>query len=467
MTQRGFYGKSYDDDGNVVYDPDDPPADELHRSHLRMAERLAARHSARLRHAHGVGWLVWDGTRWARDRDGEPMRAAIEIVKEAHREASSDDDTDLGKDVRKAETASALAGILKIAACIRPLAVAAADLDTDPYLFNCANATLDLRTGQLRPHNPDDLITKVAGCGYDPQADGPVFAKFLAEILPDDVREFVQRLFGYSMLGLVLEHILAIFTGVGQNGKTTLIEVVKAAFGDYAITAEPELLVEKNYAHPTGQADLLGVRLAVTTETEGRLAGATVKRLTGGDKIRARRMRQDFIEFDPSHTVIMVTNHKPQVSGDDPALWRRLRVVPFDVVIPDPDSGLPGHLRLELPAVLAWACAGYQAYTEHLLDAPEAVTKRTEAYRAASDALGRFLADRTTEQQFAAVRARELYAAWCAWCAAAGEEQGSEVQFAESMSNRGFTKKRSGVGQVYRGLGLVDESLADSEEATS
>jgi putative DNA primase/helicase len=199
------------------------------------------------------------------------------------------------------------------------------------------------------------------------------------------------------------------------------------------------------------------VRLAVTQETdEGRrLAPATVKRLTGGDKIRARRMRQDFFEFTPSHTAVMVTNHKPRVSGDDPALWRRIRIVPFDVVVAEPDSGLPDRLALELPAVLAWAVGGYRAYTERGLDAPETVAKWTEDYRVDSDAVGRFLDESTIESPAAHVRARELCTAWSAWSQGNGEVSGSEVEFSAALARRGFEKTRRSVGMVYLGLGLA------------
>ena len=201
----------------------------------------------------------------------------------------------LFKDVRRCESAGGQNGILAIAEDLRPLAVAADKMDADPWLFNVANGTLDLRTGKLRPHDPADLITKVAGCDLDPEATGPVFDKFLAEILPDDaVRGFVQRLFGSAMFGRVRDHVLPIFTGLGANGKTTLVELVRDVFGDYGIAAEPDLLIDKGYAHSTGQADLLGVRLATTVETDddNRLAAARMKRLTGGEKVRARRMRE-------------------------------------------------------------------------------------------------------------------------------------------------------------------------------
>jgi putative DNA primase/helicase len=456
----GSYGESADEPNlNHHLDPDV----EMHRGQLRLAERFAVQHADTLRYAHGIGWLRWDGTRWAPDQDGEALRAAVDTLKAALLQLAELDKHDrkqLMADVNRVESASGLHGVLAIAGSLKPIAIAASKLDPDPYLFNVANGTLDLRTGRLRAHDPRDLITKIAGCGLDTYARGASFEKFLAEILPDDeIRGYVRRIIGSSMLGIVREHFLPIFTGTGFNGKGTLLDVVRAAFGDYAIAADPELLVDRGHAHPTGQADLLGVRLAVTSETdEGRrLAAATVKRLTGGDTIRARRMREDFFEFDPSHTIIMMTNHQPKVSADDPAIWMRIKVVPFDVVIDTPDVNLPERLDVERSAVLAWALGGYHDYAAHDLDPPRAVLDRTNAYRLSSDALGRYLDEHTIESQFGYVRARELYSDWAAWCHQTGEEPGTEVSFAEAMTRRGYEKKPRSIGNVWTGLLVAGE----------
>lgn len=433
----------------------------MHRGQLRLAERIVTRHRDSLRHVHGVGWHVWDGTRWARDLDGAATRAAVDTVKAAYidlpdldREAQKE----LLADIHKCESANGLDGALRLAGDLLPLAVGVQALDADPYLFNTTSGTLDLRTGQVRPHDPADLLTKVAGCGYDPVARSRLFDTFLAEVLPDpQMRAFVARLFGHAMVGRVIEHLLPIFTGVGSNGKTTLIEAVAAVFGDYAIAAEPDLLVERGAVHSTGQADLLGVRLAVCSETDTgrRLAAATVKRLTGGDKVRARRMRQDNIEFDASHSVVMVTNHRPVVAGDDPALWRRLRLVPFDVTVERPDTTLRERLTVELPAVLAWMVRGHHDWHSNGLADPHQVSAATASYRASSDALGCFLDESCTASGFAVVKARELYGAWSAWCHVNGEESGTEKSFAEAMTARGTEKvKRSGT-MTYLGLGLL------------
>lgn len=440
---------------------------ERHHGQLRFAERLARQYKGELLYVHSIGWHVWDGVRWTPDRNGTAVRAVVGTVKAAFDELADLSDAErkkLLRDISKCESASGVDGVLRLASCLEAFAVSPDMLDADPYLLNSATGTLDLRTGTVREPSPKDLITKVTRCGIGAADGGPAFRQFIVEVLPEpEVREFVQRLLGYALLGVVREHVLALFTGTGCNGKSTLLDAVMDALGDYAIAAEPELLLHRDGAHPTGQADLLGVRLAVLSETgEGRkLAAATVKRLTGGDKIRARRMRQDFFEFDPSHTLIVMTNHKPKVSGDDPALWRRLRVVPFDVVVGQPDPGLPERLALELPAILGWLVDGYHMYTESGgLAPPDAVTRRTAAYQASSDALARFLEERTQANANATTTARELFQAWAHWCTHNGETSGSEVTFAEAMSRRGFEKKRRAQGYLYPGLMLLAEVFA-------
>lgn len=434
--------------------------EQAHRGQARMAYRLAASYDGRLMFVHGLGWFVWDGCRWAEDRQGAAKRAVLDELRRAL--AESLDEPELRKDVRRCESASGVAGVLDLASALEPFAVQVEDLDADPYLLNTATGTYDLRTGVLRDHDPVDRLTKVTGTAFDPTAVGAEFDRFIAEILPDpEVRDFVQRLFGLALVGKVVEHVLAIFTGSGRNGKSTLLNLVRAAFGDYAIEAEPDLLIERDRAHPTGLLDLRGVRLAVCQESdEGRrLAVGTVKRLTGGDQIRARRMRADFVEFAPSHTAVLVTNHKPRVPGDDPALWRRLRVVPFDVVVPDPDVRLPERLDLERAAVLAWAIEGHRRYAADGLQEPVAVQTATETYRAASDVLGRFLEECTTPGNPAAVyvRAGDLFAEWQAWCARNGEQAGRQNEFADALDQRGFRKVNRSIGRRYVGLALLAE----------
>lgn len=441
----------------------------IHRGHLGMAERFIEQHGEQLRHIHGIGWHHWDGARWQLDDERIDVEAAIATTKRALAEAldmpKGDERDALYAEVRRAESASGIEGMLKLAGAMKPISAPSRALDADPYLFNTPAGTVDLHEGTIKENDRDDLITKVAGgaIGDEPSAE---WTAFLERILPDeDVRAFVQRLFGYAMLGKQTEHVMPIFTGTGANGKGTLRDALTSAFGDYAIEVDPSLLMEsKHERHGAFKMRLRGARLAFCSETEkGRkFAEATMKRLVGGDPIEANYMHKNPITFDPSHTLIMLTNHLPAVSGDDPAVWRRILVVPFDVVIPpeERDGELPERLKLATSAVLAWAYEGWLDYQRQGLNPPEAVRARTEQYQADSDTLGRFLSERTIPGPHGYVRARELYSTWSKWCHDNGiraEEVGSEVSFAASMKARGFEKKQRNIGAVWLGLMLVGD----------
>jgi putative DNA primase/helicase len=434
-----------------------------------MAERFVDEHSDRLRHVHGLGWHEWDSARWMADDQRVDMAYAVKTVKNALgalEDLSGDERDELYKDIRKSESASGLEGLLKIASALKPISVSSRHLDADPYLFNTPGGTVHLAEGTVAPCDRADLITKVAGAALaddqdQEQEQGREFREFLERILPDhEVRAFVQRLFGYSMLGKVTEHVMPIFTGTGANGKGTLRDAVMAAFGDYAIEVDPAILMEsKHERHGAFKMRLRGARLAFCSETEKgkRFAEATMKRLVGGDPIEANLMHKNPITFDPSHTLIMLTNHLPAVSGDDPAVWRRILVVPFDVVIPEEqrDGGLPERLKTAAPAVLGWVYDGWLAYQDQGLNPPEVVRVRTQEYQASSDVLGRFLDERVLCSPHAVVNARELFTAWTTWCYASGEQASSEVAFAESMTARGFEKKKTNAGRIYRGIMLA------------
>jgi putative DNA primase/helicase len=431
-----------------------------------MAERFVQDHADSMRHVHGLGWHLWRNGRWMLDEERHDLAAAVETVKNtlralAYMEGQERDD--LYKDVRKSESASGLEGILKIASSKKPISVASKALDAHPYLFNTPEGTVDLLEGSIRESSRDDLITKVSN-GSVTDARNEEFEKFLARILPDEeVRAFVQRLIGYAMLGKVTEHVMPIFTGTGANGKGTLRDSILNAFGDYAIEVSPALLMEsKHERHGAFLMRLRGARLTFCSETdkERKFAEATMKRLVGGDPIEANLMHKNPITFDPTHTLIMLTNHLPKVSGDDPAVWRRLLVVPFDVVIPEHerDGRLPERLKDASDAIVSWAYQGWLSYQEQGLNPPEAVRVKTAEYRASNDLMQRFFDDSVHLTPNGFAKARELFTAWSKWCHENGYNSdvvGTEVSFAESMKNRGFDKKRTAAGQVYRGLMLL------------
>lgn len=442
------------------------PRPDLHHGQLRFAERFANIYGGQFIHAHGIGWHRWDNKRWVPDKDGAPLRAVKRILEAAYgglAKLDKDGQKHFFQEIAKCSSAGGMRGVLDLASCLHPCTVAADRLDVSPTLFNTMSGTLDLTTGKVYEWRSHDLITKLAGAEFNPDATSDVWDRFLKTILPDeDTRSFVQRLFGYSLLGVVREHVMPIFTGTGANGKGTLRDAIKAAFGDYVTEVDPELLMEsRNPRHLTFFMELKARRLVFCSETEKgrRFAESTMKRLVGGDPIQANRMHRDPITFDPTHTLVMMTNHLPDVSGDDPAVWRRILVVPFDVVIPesDRDPALPERLREPdvRAAVLAWAWHGYLEYTQRGLDPPEAVRVKTAEYRSDSDDLGQFIADELVFGPAQAVRSKELYERYERWCRENGLHPVTKTKFGKEMRARKYASEKVGGQSVYAGVGLV------------
>lgn len=452
------------------------PIGEQHRGQLRIAYRLAASHGDRLMFVHGIGWHHWDGGRWAEDERGEAKRAVTEVLREALTEAVKLDSGDRDKligDVRKCETANGIGGVLDLAAALTPFAHTVTDLDADPYLLNTANGTLDLRTGELRAHDPGDRCTKVTRAAYDPAAASETWTGFLKRVLPDvAVRGYLQRLAGVALLGKTVEHVFTIATGSGANGKSTAYNALLWALGDYGHVAESDLFMaaksNPNSASPALMG-LRGKRLIVVSETERdqRLAQALMKNLTGGDPVTARPLYGRPVTFAPSHTSLMVTNFLPKVSGDDPAVWRRVRVIPFDVEIPEAerDGYLGERLELDADAVLTWMVDGYRQYAEQGLAEPDAVLRATGDYRQASDAVARFIAEVCYLSPQAFALTSELFARWCRWAAEDGSEAGSVKRFGQALTEHGYPAGAGGrAGRQRRGIGLFAEDDDGQED---
>jgi putative DNA primase/helicase len=456
---------------------DDPlPGEPL--TDIGYARRLVAVHRDQVRYVpEWRRWLTWDGQRWADDTAGQVSHLAAVIARRVTESALDELRKADGEDDRKAakrklalalahERENAVRGAVAIAAATPRLVVTVDRLDADPHLLNVANGTLDLRTMTLRGHDPRDLITRAAVAAYRPEARSDRWEAFLETVQPDKVmRAYLARLIGLALEGRVTEHLLQVHYGNGSNGKTTFFEAVAWALGDYAAHADPELVVARRFeAHPTGVAALYGLRLALLPETDAgqALAEGTVKRLTGGDQITARRMREDFWSFRPSHTFAMMTNHRPQVSGTDRGIWRRLKLVPWDVEIPpaEQDPELYDELRGDADAILAWALAGYLDWAETGTGDPDEVTEATEAWRVESDALGRFIAQRCRVQPGRMIGSSKLFAVWMGWCEAENEPPGTLTAFASLMKRQGFGNHRTARGMVWDGLDLLPDQPA-------
>ena len=443
-----------------------------------MVPQVGARHYGdRIRYVHAWGrWLVWDGTRWAKDQTGAVERFAQATVREMHKEALTlleggemTKSAELSKHAYQSEREARIRSMVSLARVIEPVPVVPEDLDADPWLFNVENGTIDLRIGTLQEHRQEDRITKLAPVKYDPTAKAERFELFLLEIMNGRpaLTSFLKRCVGYSMTGSTTEHVLLFLHGLGANGKTTLLNVLLRLFGDYGKQSEPELLLRKrNDAHPAGVAALQGARLVATSEIDaGRaLAEALLKSLTGGDRITARFMKQNFFEFEPSHTIWLAANHRPVIKGTDVAIWRRIHLVPFDVVIPpeNRDHSLPAKLKDELPGILAWAVRGCLEWQKEGLAAPEAVTTATQSYRDDMDVLGEFIAEHCALDERASAEAKDLDSSYSEWTEKTGERKLGKNQFGIKLQERGFEKHKHQIHRriVYRGIGLGKPSEA-------
>jgi putative DNA primase/helicase len=428
------------------------------------AERLADRHGANLRYCYPWGkWLGYDSTRWSLDDRGAVVRLAKDTARAVFEEAkeAADDETAkrLGKWASWSLSESKLRSMIALAQSEPGIPVLPEEMDAAKDLLNVLNGTIDLRTGELREHRREDLITKLAPVEYDPEAKAPAWAATLERVLPsEEVRRFFKKVCGYALTGDVSEQMLPVLYGTGANGKSTVLNALLAVLGDYGMQAAPDLLVAKKGSHPTELADLFGMRFVASIEVEdgSRLAESLVKQLTGGDRIKARRMRQDFWEFEPTHKVFMACNHKPQVRGTDNAIWRRIRLVPFTETIPpaEQDKHLPEKLREERAGILAWAVEGCLEWRREGLQAPDEVRQATGAYRAEMDVLGAFLRECCRKDPDENTGTQDLYKAYRLWCEEGGERPEGKRKFSSRLKERDFESRRSGANGSYEWQGI-------------
>lgn len=449
------------------------PLHQFATTDIGNGERFAYRNKGRALYvSEWESWLYWNGKFWepnARERiAGLAKATARAIVDEAQAETDGDRRQAILKHAISSERRDRLSAMIEMAKSEQGMSVQVENLDAKPWLLNCTNGTVDLKTGRLQPHNPGDLLTKTTGVqAIETMAEGSEWAKCIETVFDGNAEliGFVQRLFGYALVGQVSEHILAVFHGDGANGKSTIVETAMRALGEYALKAPQGLLMAKRHeAHPTELADLQGRRLVVVTETEQgkRLNEPLTKELTGGDTVRARRMRENFFQFEPSHTAVLVSNYRPDVTGTDNGIWRRLRLVPFSVTIPveNQDANLPERLRGQLPVVLRWMVEGCLAWQREGLNPPSIVMAATNAYRADSDPFLRWFEERIDEGDSYEVTSSEAFNDYCQWCSDGGELAASRRAFGIRLRQRpGVGTKRTSQ-RLYTGCRLAPENDA-------
>jgi putative DNA primase/helicase len=334
------------------------------------------------------------------------------------------------------------------------LAIGPEELDRDSWLFNVQNGTIDLRTGRLCDHRKEDFITKLTPVRFDPAATCPLWEGFLQTTFADndELIDYMQRLVGYCLTGVTEEHILPFLHGSGANGKSTFCETILKLMGrDYAMKAPHDLLMAKRLeTHPTDRADLFGKRFVACIETEEgrRMAEALVKELTGGDRVRARRMREDFWEFVPTHHIWLVGNHKPAIVGTDHGIWRRIKLIPFEVVIPEAeqDKKLLAKLAKERPGILNWALAGCLDWQRNGMQEPAIVRAATGQYSTEMDEVGKFIEEHCELGDFITA-AGELYQKYQEM---SGDHRTNQHSFGARLRMKGFLNHDPATGKEYR-----------------
>jgi len=432
-------------------------------------QRLAARYGQDIRYSHALRvWLLWD-TRWIFDDAGGIIVLAKDTARGIYIEAAQQTD-----DARRAATAKhataseslpRLTAMVELAKSEPGIPIRPDELDRDAMLLGVRNGTVNLLTGGLRTPRREDYITKSAMTHYDPAADCPQWRKFLNRIMAGDPEMigFLQRAIGYSLTGSTAEQCLFMLYGTGANGKSTFLNVLGELVGDYgANTPAESLMVQHNPGVRNDIARLRGVRFVTAIETEDgqRLAESLVKSLVGGDVISARFLYGEFFDFKPQFKLFLAANHKPIIKGDDYAIWRRVRLVPFEVTVPEAewDLALPEKLRAELPGILNWAIEGCLEWQRTGLRAPDKVMAATAEYRGEMDFMQQFLDECCHIAPAAAAGATELYKAYQQW---AEDNTGwclSQTKFSLKLMERGFTKEKTPWIR-YRGIGLRREDF--------
>ncbi len=426
-------------------------------------------------------WLIWDGKLWQVDKVLQHMQMAKKIVEEMIDEAMANVHKATGEDqLKRAKQILADTVKAKSERCIKSMVelakdeipITAVQLNRDPFLLNCKNGVVDLRTGKLLQHDPAFFISKMSGANYEPEVRFNKFEQFLKDITEDDgeLAEYFKQVCGMAAIGKVFYEGMCIFYGYGRNGKSTFINLVSKVFGDYAGSINVEMLMnQKDGRQVIGGLSVEGKRFVSAMEPEEgrRLSAAMLKKLASADLVTERQMYRDERTFEPSHTLIMATNHLPKVGSTDAGTWRRIAVVPFKAVFEGKKEikDYAGVLyNTDADAILSWIVEGAKKYIAngYNIALPKVVQEATQQYRNEEDWIGNFLQE-CCELGEHEETGGNLFDSYRDWCTQNNESYVRRSRdFAEALERQGFTKRRTMKGAVWMGLRLLENANASS-----
>ncbi len=424
-------------------------------SDVGNGRRLAARIQRRLLW-DGSNWLVWSGGRWSPDSSSLIEQEAKRLTDDL---LGSKDDTTAGWG-RKSQSARAIRAMIDMAKSERGVVVRPDAFDRDPHILNTPTGIVDLRTGELRSAQPDDMLSKQTSVGYDPAAECPTFDRFIGEVFPDpEVVAFVQRWLGYLLTGCTLEQVFMIASGAGSNGKSTLLNVIRDILGDYARDTPISTFLERPRGAATNDlAALQGARLVLANEgnRNDALDSALVKKMTGGDPITARFLHKEFVTFTPQFKPMIISNHMPEMDATDPAIWRRTLILPFTRVFDanERDRSLPDKLAAEAGGILRWAVEGAKAWYENGLLPPAAITDTVQAFQEDMDTIGAFIKEQCTTSPTVECNSTKLHSAYTRFAIQLGVKPISQTLFGTELGRRGFIHRKTGGNILRKGITL-------------
>jgi putative DNA primase/helicase len=434
------------------------------------AERLISWWGHDLRYTKGMGWLKWDSTHWT-DGEAQSQELAKETAKGILKWGLSLGNEEARKaglswgikssDVRR------IKGMLTLASSDPRVHRTDDTFDNDDWTLNVSNGTVDLRTGRMRPHSREDHITKMIPVRFDDSMDCPLWKSFLLSIMAgnENLVHYIKLIAGYCLTPSVDEQCLFFLHGQGSNGKSTMVEVFTRMLGLYAYRVSSEILMAGRMMNPEAPspviASMKGSRLVVTSELEDglRWSESRVKDLTGKDTLSGRHLNKEPINFMPTHKLLVFGNHKPVVRGATEGIWRRIRLIPFNVTFGEKDKDLKllDKLSMELPGILNWALEGSIEWQKDGLPIPIEVKVATQSYRDDMDLIQQFIDELCILDSKASTPFSSLHRAYEGWCLSRGEKPISSTRFGDTLTHKGFPSEKRG-GTMYRsGISLLGE----------